>query len=347
MIQPDFEGRWLVTGGAGFIGNNFIRYFLDRYPRLRILVLDKFTYAGNRNNLPIKDLKSGRLEVFEGDVSDANLVTYLLKSCSTVVHFAAETHVTRSIFDCSRFVETDIYGTQNLLMSMLADESPHLFFHISTSEVYGSAITESMDEEHPLNPMSPYAAAKTGADRLVFAFHQTYHLPVVTVRPFNNFGPRQHLEKVIPRFVTSALTGSELRVHGDGSARRDFIFVEDTCAAINALMNADVSKIFGETFNIASGVDRSISEIALDVLSSVPNSPSSLISIEDRPGQVVRHTGDTTKLKHATGWEAQWSFSDALQATIDWYRSNEPWWRSLWSSREIAIRTREGNIVYH
>jgi dTDP-glucose 4,6-dehydratase len=232
-------------------------------------------------------------------------------------------------------------------MSILADDNPHLFIHVSTSEVYGTADSDVMDENHPLNPMSPYAAAKTGADRLVYAFHQTYELPVITVRPFNNFGPYQHLEKVIPRFITSALTNSPIRLHGDGSARRDFLHVDDTCAALESILSSDVNSMRGETFNIASGKDRSISEVAAEILTYVDGSESPLLLIEDRPGQVFRHTGDASKLTAATGWKPQWEFSDALRGTIEWYRHHEDWWRPLWSSREIAIRNRAGDVVYH
>lgn len=341
------EGLLAVTGGAGFIGSAFVRHVLAAHPQATVRVIDNLTYAGNLDNLPSHDIADGRLEVLEGDVVDAAFVRNALSGCGTVVHFAAETHVTRSIFDSLRFVQTDVLGTHALLTSCIAFPEMPLFVHISTSEVYGTALGPAMDEDHPLNPMSPYAAAKTGADRLVYSFHQTYGIDSVILRPFNNFGPRQHLEKVIPRFITSALTGLPLNVHGDGSSRRDFLFVEDTCRAIESVLLAPREDVVGKTFNVASGEDRSILEIAQEVLRLCSDSPSTIAPGPDRPGQVERHTGDYRAIRQVLGWAPSLTFAEGLELTCRWYMENEVWWRRQWSYREVPIRMRDGQVVIH
>ena len=233
---------FLVTGGAGFIGSNFVHHLFHKYPDYRILVLDLLTYAGSVDNLPTDfhdASSSGRIEFWYGDVRNASLVDNLVRRADVVVHFAAETHVTRSIFDNHHFFETDVLGTQVISNAVLRAEKVDRFIHISTSEVYGTADSSLMDEQHPLMPLSPYAAAKAGADRLVYSYWATYQLPATIVRPFNNFGPRQHLEKAVPRFVTSCLLDEPMRVHGDGSAARDWIYVQDTCEAIDCVAHCD------------------------------------------------------------------------------------------------------------
>ena len=196
----------LVTGGAGFIGSNFVHYIYNKYPDYRILVLDALTYAGSIRNFPESCYDSGRFEFWYGNVLNADLVNSLVERCDIVVHFAAESHVTRSIFDNKLFFETDVLGTHTIANAVLRHKNTvKLFIHISTSEVYGTAVSDKMTEDHPLNPMSPYAAAKCGADRLVYSYWMTYSIPAVIIRPFNNFGGFQHLEKVIPRFITSRL----------------------------------------------------------------------------------------------------------------------------------------------
>lgn len=230
----------LVTGGAGFIGSNFVRHIYRKYPDYRILVLDALTYAASVQNLPEGSFDAERFEFWYGNVLNADIVDALVKQSEVVVHFAAESHVTRSIFDNRQFFETDVLGTQVVANSVLRNrDRVRLFVHISTSEVFGTAETPLMSEDHPLRPMSPYAAAKCGADRLVYSYWATYRIPAVIVRPFNNYGPFQHLEKVLPRFITSCLLGEPMTVHGDGSARRDFLFVADHCDALDRLLHAD------------------------------------------------------------------------------------------------------------
>ena len=220
----------LVTGGAGFIGSNFVHHLRNTQPDAHVLVLDLLTYAGSLDNLPpfggLHESVPG-LEFWHGDVRNASLVDALVERADIVVHFAAETHVTRSIYDNYHFFETDVLGTQVVANSVLKHvKSIDRFIHISTSEVYGTARSPKMDEDQPLMPMSPYASAKAGADRLVYSYFATYDVPAVIVRPFNQFGPRQHLEKVIPRFITSCMLDEPIRIHGDGSAARDFTYVE-------------------------------------------------------------------------------------------------------------------------
>ena len=237
----------LITGGCGFIGSNFVRYLYERYPNdYRIVVVDALTYAGRIESLPPNAMESGRFEFWYGDVRNGQLIDSLVARADIVVHMAAETHVTRSIYDNLAFFETDVLGTQVVANSVANHrKTVELFVHVSTSEVYGTAETPRMAEDHPLNPSSPYAAAKCGADRLVSSYYLTYGIPAVIVRPFNNYGPLQHLEKVVPRFTTSCLLGEALTVHGDGSSARDWMFVEDHCRALDALLHADRTTVIG------------------------------------------------------------------------------------------------------
>jgi dTDP-glucose 4,6-dehydratase len=342
---------FLVTGGAGFIGSNFVHYLYDRYPDYQIRILDLLTYAGSVENLPVgfsQASSNGRLQFWYGDVRNASLVDTLVEDSDVVVHFAAETHVTRSIYDNRHFFETDVLGTQVVANSVLKHiKRVNRFIHISTSEVYGTAATPLMNEEHPLLPMSPYASAKAGADRLVYSYWATYNLPAVIVRPFNQYGPRQHLEKVIPRFITSCLLDEPLRVHGDGSAARDFTFVEDTCHAIDCIAHCEAQKVVGEVINLGYGKSHSLAEIAPIIVRKM-NKPESLITyVGDRPGQVFRHTADASKAERLLGWRPRVSFEEGLDRTIAWYQKNRPWWeKQLWM-REIPIITKSGKREMH
>jgi len=340
----------LITGGAGFIGSNFVEYMSKSYPDYQLVVLDALTYAGSMDNLPpeMRELNNPRMRFWYGDVVNAELVDTLVADADYVVHFAAETHVTRSIFDNRLFFQTDVLGTHTVANSVLkADGRIKRFVHISTSEVYGTAERPLIDEEHPLKPMSPYASAKCGADRLVYSYWATYKLPATIIRPFNNFGPRQHLEKVVPRFITSVLLDEPLTVHGSGMAARDFVFVEDVCRAIDLVMHADAKSVDGEVLNVGSGVDRTILSIAQDILGLIGRESSRVESTGDRPGQVVRHTADFDKIRRVLGWEPTVSWQDGLQRTIDWYDKNRDWWnRQLWM-RHIPIITAAGRREFH
>ena len=341
----------LVTGGAGFIGSNFVRYIYNKYPDYRIIVLDALTYAGNVENLPvnINEDNNGRLLFWYGNVTNAELVDTLVSASDIVVHFAAETHVTRSIYDNFLFFETDVIGTQIIANATLKyRDRIERFIHISTSEVYGTAYKELMDEDHPLMPMSPYASAKAGADRLVYSYWATYELPATIVRPFNNYGPYQHLEKAVPRFITSCILNEPIRLHGDGSAARDYVFVEDTCEAIDTVMHADAKKVNGEVFNVASSVDRSMLSVARDVVRMMGMDESLITFVGDRPGQVFRHTGDIKKINNAFGWQPRVKWEDGLDRTIKWYKDNPKWWeKQLWMRAvPIITKIRNSGVIY-
>jgi dTDP-glucose 4,6-dehydratase len=338
----------LITGGAGFIGSNFVRYLYDRYSDYRLIVLDALTYAGSVHNLPEDGFDSNRFEFWYGNVINADLVDALVSRSDVVFHFAAESHVTRSIFDNRQFFETDVLGTQVVANSVLRyKERIQLFVHISTSEVYGTALTERMDEDHPLNPMSPYAAAKCGADRLVYSYWQTYRIPAVIVRPFNNFGPYQHLEKVVPRFITSCLLDEPLTVHGDGSARRDFLFVDDHCEALDKILHINHSKVIGQSLNLGTSRDVSILEIAEAVKKIRANPASPIKFIGDRPGQVFRHTCNADKASAILDWSPRTSFEEGLRRTFNWYEKNKDWWAPQRWMRHIPIFTADGKKEMH
>jgi dTDP-glucose 4,6-dehydratase len=338
----------LITGGAGFIGSNLVRHLYREYPDYRLLVVDALTYAGNAENCPDGARGSGRYEFWHGDVRNGELMDTLVSQSDIVVHMAAESHVTRSIYDNRLFFETDVIGTQTVANSVVKHRDRiERFIHISTSEVYGSALTEKMNEEHPLNPMSPYASAKCGADRLVYSYWATYKIPAVIVRPFNNYGPYQHLEKAVPRFISSCLLKEPLTVHGDGSAMRDWIFVEEHCDALDRLMHSDLDSIRGQVVNIGTGHHKSILEVAEAVLAAMSPTESRIQFIGDRPGQVFRHTCDGAKLKQLLHWEPRVSFEEGLERTIRWYRENESWWRAQTWMRHIPIITADGKKEMH
>jgi len=328
--------RILVTGGAGFISSNFIHHLLAKTP-YEVVSLDALTYAGNLDNLS-GVMSHERLSFVHGDIRDADLVREVVSEVDVIVNAAAESHVEKSIAEGAReFVTTNVEGTQ-ILLDAIREAPVERFILISSSEVYGTAERAPMDEEHPLNPRSPYAATKAGADRLAYAYFVTYGLPVVIVRPFNNYGPRQHPEKVVPRFITQALLDEPLTVHGDGHASRDWLFVEDDAEAIEAVIAAHLDDVAGEVLNVATGVDLPVGEIADQVLGALGKPASLKAFVPERPGQVDRHIGSTDKIARLTGWRARTSFDEGLARTIGWYRENEPWWRGIQDSRSAAAR---------
>jgi dTDP-glucose 4,6-dehydratase len=251
----------------------------------------------------------------------------LVANVDVIVNAAAESHVEKSIREgASEFVTTNVEGTQ-ILLDAIRETPVERFILISSSEVYGTAERAPMDEEHPLKPCSPYAATKAGADRLAFSYWYTYELPIVVVRPFNNYGPRQHPEKVVPRFITQALQDEPLTIHGDGHASRDWLYVDDDAEAIEAIIEADDS-VIGEVINVATGIDIPVTEIADKVLDLLGKPRSLRVSVDERLGQVDRHIGSTEKAERLLGWRARTSFEDGLERTISWYRDNEAWWRA-------------------
>lgn len=338
----------LVTGGAGFIGSNFVRHVRAKYPDCRIIILDALTYAGNIRNLPANWIDSDKVEFWYGNVRNGELVDTLVAKADVVIHFAAESHVTRSIYDNAQFFESDVLGTQVVANSVLKHKrTVERFVHVSTSEVFGTAQSAVMDENHPLNPLSPYAAAKCGADRLVYSYWATYKIPAIIVRPFNNFGPYQHLEKVIPRFITSMLLNEPLTVHGDGTAARDFLHVDDHCRALDLIMSMDIAQVAGEVINLGTGRHMSINEIATAVIDLMGGDGTSRVNIGNRPGQVFRHTCDWRKAKELLGWEPRIGFEDGLRRTIDWYKANRQWWTEQLWMRHIPIVMADGSKEMH
>lgn len=340
----------LITGGAGFIGSAFTHHIYQKYPEYRIIVVDALTYAGSIENLPVPTWTENneRFEFWYGNVVNGELMDTLVSRSDLVVHFAAESHVTRSIYDNAQFFQTDVIGTQVVANSVCKYKNRiERFVHISTSEVYGTALSAKMNEDHPLNPMSPYAAAKVGADRLVYSYWRTYDIPAVIIRPFNNFGPRQHLEKVVPRFITSTILNEKLRVHGDGTSSRDFIFVTDNCEAIDLILHAPADRVVGEVFNVGSGAHRTILSIAHDVIDLTCKDKACYVHISDRPGQVFRHTADTSKIKDILGWTPRTSWREGLVQTIDWYKNNPKWWEKQMFLRAVPIIAKDGQKELH
>ena len=338
----------LVTGGAGFIGSNFINHLHKRHPGVRILLLDALTYAGNLDSIDPALKQSGSFRFYHGNITQPDIVGKLVAQSDIVVHFAAESHVTRSIYDNSLFFETDVIGTQ-VIANAIVNHPVERFIHISSSEVYGTALRNPMDEDHPLNPMSPYAAAKAGADRLVYSYMHTYRLPAVIVRPFNNYGPCQHLEKAIPNFIVSALLEQPLTVHGDGKSSRDWMYVEDTCEALCRLLKVPLQTVAGQAINLGTGIDTPVETIARKILALLNLPESFLTHIEDRPGQVSRHIASTWKAKRLLGWEAKVSLDEGLAKTVEFYAHQRGWWqkflwmKELWGDDSRKIVSKNGN----
>jgi dTDP-glucose 4,6-dehydratase len=326
--------RILVTGGAGFISSSFVRHLLAATPH-DVVSLDALTYAGNVDNLS-DVMGHERLSFVHGDIRNRELVGEIVREVDVIINAAAESHVEKSIVEGAReFVTTNVEGTQ-ILLDAIREHPVERLVLISSSEVYGTAECAPMDEDHPLNPRSPYAATKAGADRLAYSYYVTYGLPIVVVRPFNNYGPYQHPEKVVPRFITQALADLPLTVHGDGHASRDWLYVEDHAAAIDAVLAADIDDVAGEVLNIATGVDISVSRIADIVLEQLGKPTSLKVHLPERPGQVDRHIGSTDKAERLLGWRAATSFEDGLARTIAWYEQNRPWWEAALRAEQTA-----------
>src|SRR5437870_11567528 len=316
--------RLVVTGGMGFIGSCFVRRRLAT-GKDEVVVVDKLTYAGNPNNL--KDYKDDRnLTFVQGDVCDRKLMDRITKSAEALVHFAAETHVDRSILEAGDFVRTDVIGTWSVLEACRKNDVQRVH-HISTDEVYGEAADRPSTELDPLMPKSPYAASKAGADRLAFSYFTTYGLPVVISRCTNNDGPYQHPEKLIPLFVTNALEDKPLPIYGSGKNTRDWIHVEDHCAALDRLLEA--KGIEGEVFNIGASAEHSVNEIAAAILKALEKPKSLIRMVPDRPGHVQRHAVDSAKIRSKLHWKPSRSFADGLTETVRWYREHESWWKPV------------------
>ncbi len=338
-----------LTGAAGFIGSNFLEYMFDKYPKYHFMVLDALTYAGNIENIPARVRNSDRFSFFYGSVVNYHIVDMLMQHADFVVHFAAESHVTRSICDDTTFFETDVMGTRTMMTALVKHKQKvQRFIHISTSEVLGTAESDLMDEDHPLNPRSPYAAAKAGADRLVYSYCCTYDVPAVIVRPFNNYGPRQHLEKVIPRFITSAINKQPLTIHGDGLQERDWVCTYDICRALDAILHSeDFSTIKHQVIHLGSGIPTSILDIARIIAQEFNLADDQLVFIGDRPGQVRRHISSTKKAAELLQWHAEISLKEGLKQTIAWYKQNRNHWDKLEAMKYVPIYTNNETLEMH
>ena len=314
----------LVTGGAGFIGSNFVRWAHAAHPDWQLTTLDKLTYAGRLENL--RDLEgSPRHRFVKGDIADASVAAPLVKDAELVVHFAAETHVDRSLMAAGEFITTDVFGTFVLLEA--AREAPRLrrFIQISTDEVYGSVPDGRSRETDELRPRNPYAASKAGADRLAYSYWATYQVPVIVTRASNNYGSHQFPEKVIPLFITNAIDDLPLPLYGDGLNVRDWLHVDDHCRAIDLVIERGVT---GEVYNIGGGNEVANVDLTHRIL-ALTGRPASLIRpVADRPGHDRRYALDTTRIA-ALGWTPRMAFDDGLAATVAWYRDNEWWWRPI------------------
>jgi len=315
----------LVTGGAGFIGSNFVRYFLGRHPADRVVNLDKLTYAGNLDSLA-EIAGDERHEFVRGNIADRGLVRRLAARVDAIVNFAAESHVDRSIAGAEVFVRTNVLGTQVLLEAARAAGVPR-FVQVSTDEVYGSLGPRgAFTEESPLRPNSPYSASKAGADLLVRAYHHTFGLGAVVTRCSNNYGAYQHPEKLIPSFIIKALAGQPLPVYGDGLAVRDWLHVEDHCRALDLVLDAGRP---GEVYNIGGSSERTNLEITTAILARLGKPPSLVRFVPDRPGHDRRYAVDWGKIKRELGWRPERSLEEGLAATVGWYLARRDWWEKL------------------
>ena len=327
--------KLLVTGGAGFIGSNFIRHLLAAHPGDRVVNLDKLTYAGNPANLAdVAD--DPRYTFVHGDIGDADLVREVARGVDAVVNLAAESHVDRSLLEPDAFLRTDVFGVFTLLEAVRELRIPRLV-HVSTDEVYGSVARGAADEAAPLRPTNPYSASKAAADLLAGAYVRTFGVPVLITRSSNNFGPYQYPEKVIPLFITNALENRPLPLYGDGRNVRDWLYVVDNCEAIDLVLRRGSD---GEIYNIGGGNEVENIVLTREILRLTGRSESLIRPVVDRPGHDRRYSLDSEKVRRL-GWAPRHGFADALAETVRWYREHEPWWRPLKSGEFRAYYERQ------
>lgn len=319
--------RILVTGGAGFIGCNFVRYLLKRYDD-EVVVLDKLTYAGNLENLRDVD-GDPRYRFIRGDIADPEVVGLAMRGADCVVNFAAESHVDRSILDPSGFITTDVYGAYVLLEAARGSDVKR-FVQVSTDEVYGEIRHGSASEAAPLQPRSPYSASKAGGELLAYAYHVTYGVPTLVTRGSNTFGPYQYPEKLVPVIISEALDNRPIPMYGDGRQMRDWLFVEDHCSGVDCVLRWGRP---GEAYNIGGGNERRNIEVAGQILDLLGRPRSLIQHVPDRPGHDLRYSVESTKLQ-ALGWAGSRTFEDGLDETVRWYVENETWWRPLKESAD-------------
>jgi dTDP-glucose 4,6-dehydratase len=319
--------RVVITGAAGFIGSRFAEVLLENAERLDyddIVILDALTYSGRRENMD-DVLRDARVRFVEGSITDVALTNEVLRDAHAVVHLAAESHVDRSITGARDFYETNVIGTHQLLESARANDVQR-FVHVSTDEVYGSIGEGSWREDHLLEPNSPYSSSKAGSDLAALAYHRTYGIPVMVTRCSNNYGPRQFPEKVIPLFVTNLFDGVKVPLYGDGQNIRDWLFVDDHCRGILAVLERGRA---GEIYNIGGGTELTNEELTTRLLDLCGYSDSMIEPTIDRLGHDRRYSVDWTKIKNELGYEPQMGFDEGLAYTVKWYHDNEAWWRPL------------------
>lgn len=325
--------KLLVTGGAGFIGSNFIHYILNKYPEDEIINLDALTYAGNLENL--KDIENNpNYKFVHGDIMDSLLVEELIKNVDVIVHFAAESHVDRSILDSDSFVRTNVNGTLNLL-EIAKNNGNKRFHHISTDEVYGSLEKgdPAFNEKTPYDPRSPYSASKASSDHLVRAYYHTHNLPITISNCSNNYGPYQFPEKLIPFFITNLMDGKKIPVYGAGDNIRDWLHVKDHCRAIDLIVRE--GKI-GQTYCIGGGAEKTNLEITRKILELMDADESSVEYVADRKGHDKRYAVDFSKIKNELGWEPAISFKDGTKETVEWYQNNIQWLSNIKTGEYLA-----------
>jgi dTDP-glucose 4,6-dehydratase len=314
----------LVTGGAGFIGSNFVRHAIAAHGDWQVTTLDKLTYAGRLENLEsVTDHPRHRF--VKGDVADAAVAGPLVRESDVVVHFAAETHVDRSIRNAGEFIKTDVYGTFVLLEAARENPSLRRFIQISTDEVYGSVASGASKETDELRPRNPYSASKAGADRLAYSYWATYDVPVIVTRASNNYGPYQFPEKIIPLFITNLIDDIPVPLYGDGENERDWLHVDDHCRGVDLLIEQGTP---GEVYNIGGGNQVKNVDLTHRILALVGKPLSLIKPVADRPGHDRRYSLDTGKLE-SLGWRPRERFEDGLAKTVRWYRENERWWRPI------------------
>ncbi|MEQ1898891.1 MAG: dTDP-glucose 4,6-dehydratase [Vicinamibacterales bacterium] len=322
----------LVTGGAGFIGSNFVRFALAAHQDWHVTTLDKLTYAGRRENL--HDVMDHPRHAFvHGDIADAAVAGPLVERANIVVHFAAETHVDRSILAAGEFIRTDVIGTFVLLEAARRAPALRRFVQISTDEVYGSVESGASRETDELRPRNPYSASKAGADRLAYSYWATYNVPVIVTRASNNYGPYQFPEKVIPLFVTNAIDDIPVPLYGDGLNVRDWLHVDDHCRALDLIIERGTN---GEVYNVGGGNEVANRDLTARILAELGKPDSLIRPVADRPGHDRRYCLDTTKLA-GLGWTPRTPFAEGLNSTVAWYRTHESWWRPI-KEQDAAFR---------
>jgi len=331
--------KLLITGGLGFIGSNFIRYMMNKYPEYKIVNLDKMTYAGNPENL--RDIEKDPYYKFvRGCVTDENLVNELVsgEKPDAIIHFAAESHVDRSIHGSLDFVQTNVMGTR-VMLDAAKQYKIERFIYISTDEVYGDIEVGSFKEEDPFRPNSPYSASKAAGDLLARAYFKTFKLPVLITRSSNNYGPYQYPEKLIPLFITNLLENKKVPLYGDGLNVRDWLYVLDNCTGIDMILHRGKD---GEAYNIGGDNEKTNREITDIVLRELGKDESWIEYVKDRPGHDRRYSLDSTKIKKI-GWEPKYDFETAIREKIDWYRNNVDWWKKIKSGEYLEFYNKQYN----